>query len=590
MRKNSFYLAFLLLALPALSASAQITQEAYVKAGTTGEGDRFGSTIAIDGDTMVVTAIGEDSLSTGVNGNPNINGASGSGAAYVFVRENGTWVQQAFLKASNAEGGADTPDGLAIQPGDNFGYSCAISGDTIVIGARWEDSNARGVNGDQSNNSSFNAGAAYVFVREGATWTQQAYLKASNTLATSDEGFIFPDSFGISVAIDQDTIVVGARYEDSGSSGVNGDQSLANANGDSGAAYVFVRNGTTWSQQAFLKQSNNLRFMGTADSQDNFGGTVAVSGDTIAVSASLEDSGSVGINGDQTNDDEFQSGAVYIFGRNGTTWTQQAYVKAEFVDDGDVFSSLDLEGTTLVVGAPLESSNGFFIPGTTEFDGSNNFVTRSGAVYVFEQDPLLLSWSQQAFIKSPNVSRQDKFGRSVAISGNTIVMTAASEDSDSIGVNGEMNDSGVISGLPEFLQFDSGAVYVYKRTGSTWTFDSFLKASNSREGFLFGSSLDISGNTIIASATGDDSGSPGINGDQFNEDAPGSGAVYLFEDAGGSFAIGDVNCDGEISFDDIGAFIAALANPNLDPKADINQDGTDDFDDIASFIGLLAGS
>ena len=156
--------------------------------------------------------------------------------------------------------------------------------------------------------NSFNAGAAYVFVREGTTWTQQAYLKASNTLFSADEGFIFPDSFGISVAIDQDTIVVGARYEDSGSSGVNGDQSLANANGDSGAAYVFVREGDTWSQQAFLKQSNNFLFMtpgGLADSQDNFGGSVAVSGDTIAIAASLEDGGSQGINGDQTTDDEF---------------------------------------------------------------------------------------------------------------------------------------------------------------------------------------------------------------------------------------------------------------------------------------------
>ena len=141
---------------------------------------------------MVVTAIGEDSPATGVNGDDTINGASGSGAAYVFVRENGAWVQQAFLKASNAEGGANTPDGLGIPAGDNFGYSCAISGDTIVIGARWEDSNARGVNGNQFNNESFNAGAVYVFVREGTTWTQQAYLKASNTLVSDTEGFIFP--------------------------------------------------------------------------------------------------------------------------------------------------------------------------------------------------------------------------------------------------------------------------------------------------------------------------------------------------------------------------------------------------------------
>ena len=85
------------------------------------------------------------------------------------MRSGTTWSQQAYLKASNTE------------VGDGFGFSVAISGDTVVVGAHEEDSNATGVNGDQADNSAADSGAAYVFTRSGATWSQQAYLKASNT-------------------------------------------------------------------------------------------------------------------------------------------------------------------------------------------------------------------------------------------------------------------------------------------------------------------------------------------------------------------------------------------------------------------------
>jgi hypothetical protein len=164
-------------------------------------------------------------------------------------------VQQAYLKASNAE--AD----------DQFGFSVAISGDTLVVGAWGEDSSATGVNGNQSDNSAGSSGAAYVFVRSGTTWTQQAYLKASN--AAGDDGF------GCSVAISGDTVVVGAANEDSSATGVNGDGTNNGSNG-SGAAYVFVRSGTSWSQQAYLKASNT-------DVGDAFGTKVAISGDTLVV-------------------------------------------------------------------------------------------------------------------------------------------------------------------------------------------------------------------------------------------------------------------------------------------------------------------
>ena len=123
----------------------------------------------------------------------------------------------------------------------------AVSGDTVVVGADGEASTATGVNGDQSDNSANFSGAAYVFVRDGTNWSQQAYLKASNTGGA--------DRFGGSVAVSGDTVVVGALGEDSNATGANGNQS-DNSAGASGAAYVFVRDGTSWSQQAYLKASN----------------------------------------------------------------------------------------------------------------------------------------------------------------------------------------------------------------------------------------------------------------------------------------------------------------------------------------------
>ncbi|MCH8228248.1 MAG: FG-GAP repeat protein, partial [Proteobacteria bacterium] len=146
--------------------------------------------------------------------------------------------QQAYLKASNTDGG------------DFFGWSVAISGETLVVGARNEDSNASGINGDQNNDSAVDAGAAYVFTRSGTVWSQQAYLKASNT--------DIDDLFGLSVAISGDTLVVGTRREDSNASGINGDQS-DNSAIQAGAAYVFTRSGTVWNQQAYLKASNTVK-------------------------------------------------------------------------------------------------------------------------------------------------------------------------------------------------------------------------------------------------------------------------------------------------------------------------------------------
>ena len=259
------------------------TQQGYLKASNAEQGDLFGYSVDIDGDTIVVGAIAETGSDTGVDGDEHDNAANGAGAVYVFVHAGGAWSQQAYLKASNT------------GTNDFFGH-VAISGDTIVVGARYEDSNAVGVDGNDNNNSSYDSGAAYVFVRSGATWTQQAYLKASNTGSR--------DQFGWPVAIDGDTIVVGARTEDSNAVDLNGLQSN-NSTSDSGAAYVFVRSGTTWVQQAYIKASNT----GWGDA---FGSAVAIDGGTCVIAANLEDSNAVGVDGNQSNNSSFDSGAVYV--------------------------------------------------------------------------------------------------------------------------------------------------------------------------------------------------------------------------------------------------------------------------------------
>jgi hypothetical protein len=196
-----------------------------VKATNTGAADVFGESVAVTGDseseyTVVIGARGEASNATGVNGDQANNSAAASGAAYVVVGSGDLWSHLAYLKASNT--GA----------GDNFGWSVSVSGDTAVVGAHTEDSNATGVDGDQANNSADGSGAAYVFLRDAAgNWSQLAYLKASNT----DGG----DRFGHAVSVSADIALIGAYNEDSLATGVNGNQA-DNSLGDPGAAYVIT--------------------------------------------------------------------------------------------------------------------------------------------------------------------------------------------------------------------------------------------------------------------------------------------------------------------------------------------------------------
>jgi len=392
--------------------------------------------------------------------------------------------EEGYIKASNT--GAS----------DHFGRSVAISGDTMVVGAVYEDSAATGINGNQNNNGEQNSGAVYVFVRSGTTWSQQAYIKASNTQEI--------DYFGLSVAISGDTIAVGAYGEDSAATGINGDQTNNSANG-SGAVYVFSRAGTIWNQQAYIKASNTQAL-------DYFGSSVAISGHTLAVGAHREASAATGVNGDQTNHNANESGAVYVFSRTGTTWSQQAYIKASNTQAGGYFgSSVAISGDTLAVGAYGEASAATGING----DQTNNGVYYGGAVYVFSRTGT--TWSQQAYIKASNTEAGDYFGISVAISGDTLAVGTYGEASAATGINGNQTNNSASS---------SCAVYVFTRTGTTWSQQAYIKASNTEANDQFGT-VAISGDTLAVGAYGEASAATGINGDQTNNSASDSGAVYV---------------------------------------------------------------
>ena len=313
---------------------------------------------------------------------------------------------------------------------DDFGDSVSLSGDTLAVGAPDESSSATGVNGSQSDNSAINSGAVYIFTRSGRTWSQQAYLKASNTGRS--------DLFGDSVSLSGDTLAVGARFEDSSATGVNGSQS-DNSASDSGAVYVFTRSGTTWSQQAYLKASNT-------DADDSFGRSVSLSGDTLAVGVYGEDSSATGVNGSQSDNSLSNSGAVYIFTRSGRTWSRQAYLKASNTEAGDLFGdSVSLSGDTLAVGVYGEDSSATGVNGIQ----SDNSANGSGAVYIFTRSGR--TWSQQAYLKASNTGAYDEFGSSVSLSGDTLAVGADGEDSSATGVNGSQGDN---------RAGRSGAVYV----------------------------------------------------------------------------------------------------------------------------------
>ena len=468
--------------------SLQRSAPTYLKASNTDAKDEFGSAIALsaDGSTLAVGVRAEASSATGVSGGgQSDNSTPWAGAVYVFTRVGAQWHQEAYLKASNTD------------KGDYFGSSVALSADgsNLAVGAPGEASKATGINGDQADNSASSSGAVYVFTRAGSQWGQQAYVKASNTRVGAG-------SFGGAVALSSDgsTLAVGAIGESSKSTGINGDQADISA-AYAGAAYVFVRTGSQWSQQAYVKASNT-------EAYDYFGGAVALSADgsTLAVGANGEDSAATGVNGDQSSNSASYAGAVYVFSRSGTAqWGQQAYVKAFDTAQSDNFGAaivLSADGSTLAVGA----------------SGKDRSV---GRVCLFARSNS--QWNQQADVKASNAMTNDNFGGAIALSadGLTLAVGATGEDSMAIGVNGNQDDDSAL---------ESGAIYIFGRVGVQWTQQTYIKAPNTGAGDHFGTAVALTadGSGLAVGALWEDSKATGINGDMADNSLSNAGAVYVY--------------------------------------------------------------
>jgi hypothetical protein len=501
----------------AQSDLAQWRAPAYIKASNAGEDDQLSAgdnvsgvqlALSRDGNTMVAGARREDSAASGVNGNQADNSAADSGAAYVFTRSGGTWVQQAYLKASNA------------QAGDGFGFAVAMSGDghTVAVSANFEDGAASGINGDQGSNAAENSGAVYVFTRTGTAWSQQAYIKASN--AEPD------DRFGYSLALSEDgnTLASGATNEDSVAAGLNGNQA-DNSAGQAGAVYVFARAGGTWSQQAYIKPSNT-------QAGDMFGFCLALNGmaDTLAVCGYDEDSAAEGIDGDQASNAVGGSGAAYVFARTGTAWTQQAYVKASNTVIQGAFGSaiaLSGDGHTLAVCAGDEDGQNPGV-GAEPWQADRRAEERTrvaedsaGAVYLYTRSGN--RWSFQSYIKSSNIRANDYFGLRMALNGDGSVLAAGAPQQPGGG-------RGIDPGQADFSAPESGAAYVFTRSAGRWAQSAYVKAPNAQEYDLFGSGVALSGDgrTLAVGAVGEDSAATGMGGNQADNSLRDSGALYVY--------------------------------------------------------------
>jgi N-acetylglucosamine kinase-like BadF-type ATPase len=393
-----------------------VEQQQKIQASDAQAYDYFGHSVSLssDGNTALVGALEEDT------------GGTRAGAAYIFIRSGGTWSQQQKIQASDPE------------TNDYFGYSVSLSGDgnTALIGAIGEGTGAA------------DAGAVYVFTRSGGTWSQQQKIQASDAQAY--------DSFGYSVSLSSDgnTALIGARYEDTGAT-------------DAGAAYIFIRSGGTWTQQQKIQASD-------PETSDQFGNSVSLSsdGNTALIGARSEDTGAA------------DAGAAYVFTRSGVTWSQQQKIQASDPETGDSFGysvSLSSDGNTALIGARYEDTG----------------AASAGAAYVF-----ILSggtWTQQQKIQASDPEASDSFGNSVSLSsdGNTALVGAFEEDTGAT---------------------TAGAAYMFIRYSGTWTQQYKIQASDPETSDRFGYSVSLSsdGNTALIGARSEDTG------------ATDAGAAYIF--------------------------------------------------------------
>ena len=351
--------------------------------------DFFGYEVSVSGDTVVVGAFQDDTPA-----------GADAGSAYVFVRSGMTWSEQQKLLS---------PDAVASE---FFGYSVSVSGDTVVVGAPSDGALA---------------GAAYVFVRAGTIWTEQQKLLASDGMVT--------DRFGSSVSVSGDTVVVGAALHDT------------SGGGNAGSAYVFVRVGTTWSEQQKLLASDGAQ-------GDQFGSSVSISGNTVVVSAAGDNVG---------------TGSAYVFVRSGTSWSEQQKLLASDGAFGDGFGfSVSLFGDTVLVGGP--------------FHDTSPPSPNAGSAYVFVRSGA--TWTQQQELLALDGAAEDLFGASVSVFEDTAVVGAPTD---------------VPSGTT-----GAGSTYVFARSGTTWTQQQKLLAPDGAASDGFGSAVSLSGDGLVVGAPLDD--------------------------------------------------------------------------------------
>jgi len=375
-------------------AGAGWVQEAKLVASDAADGDQFGSSVSIDGNTVVVGAPMDDDLA-----------GADQGTAYVFTRSGTTWFERVKLTASDA----------AFD--DGFGTSVSIDGGTVLVGSP-------GVKIGFSND----AGAAYAFVGAGSNWTEQAILNASAVGAGH--------ALGRAVHLDGDTAIVGAP-------GAHG------AALNSGAAYIFTREGDTWSEEGKVFAANGVAGEGFANS-------VALQGDTALVGAPRDD---------EIADD---AGAVYVFTRQGASWSEHAKLFAADADVDDFFgTSVAIDSETALVGAYFD-----------DFE----FATQAGAAYVFQGSGA--NWTQKAKLTSAQRLSTSRFGFSVAIDGDTAIAGAY---------------------LASLNGLDAGSAHVFSRIGGIWIGqDARLLAEDGVEEDRFGSAAAIDGDTVLIGAAGND--------------------------------------------------------------------------------------
>ena len=463
-------------------------QEAYIKAPNNGANDQFGYAISLYGDLLAVGTPLEDSNQTTITSGSTASGDDSSidsGAVYIYRRTGANWQQEAYIKAVNAESG------------DRFGGDVSLSGDTLVVGARDEDSNQNtitnglGASGDDSN---MDAGAAYVYRRTAGIWLQEAYLKAANNSTN--------DLFGENVSIDGDTIVVGASLDNSNQTTITNGTTASSNNSyvASGAAFVYRRIGTSWHQEAYIKASNN----GGTDWFSESG--VVIDNDTIAVGSPFEQSNQTTItNGAGASaDNSFTfAGAIYVYKRTGVNWAQEAYLKASNnVNLAGLSFDFSLNGDTIV---------------SKSYDRIVTFKRTNN------------TWTEESLSNLP--------GTSYFVKNNTLIVGATEDSSNQTTITNGTGSSADVSSV------NSGAVYVYTKSGINWIQEAYIKAPNNSAGDEFGSKIDLHGDTIAVSALKEASNQTTItNGitassDNSNSD---SGAVYVFRNKSRLFDIHDL--------------------------------------------------